>query len=84
MLTGLAFEEWMRKAICSQTDPELFFPPKGGNAAPAKRVCFRCPVIVECRAYALSRTDLDGIWGGTTPTDRQRLRGASRGQEWAS
>lgn len=78
MLTGLALEEWMRKAVCAQTDPEIFFPEKGNSNQPALRVCCSCPVMLECRLYALERPWLEGIWGGTTQRGRQEIRSQSR------
>ena len=37
---------WHHKALCSQTDPEAFFPEKGGSTRDAKRVCARCEVCL--------------------------------------
>lgn len=67
---------WMDMAVCAQVDPELFFPPHRANhlGVLAKRICARCPVRAECLRYALTDPELDGIWGGTTPRERQRLR----------
>lgn len=75
-------QAWMQKALCAQTDPELFFPDKGdwAKAFRAKVVCQRCEVKSECLAYALERSELVGVWGGTTPEQRKQLRGASRGR----
>ena len=70
---------WMDSALCAQVDPELFFPEYRANAvaAAARRICATCPVRDDCLRYALTDPDLDGIWGGTTPRQRQRLRGTS-------
>ena len=66
---------WVRQALCAQTDPELFFPPKGQPANEAKRVCAACPVRAECLLYALNAPmALDGIWGGLSPKERQTKR----------
>ena len=73
---------WMSLSLCSNEDidTEIFFPDHG-DAAGAKRacaVCRGCPVRVECVDYAL-RTMLTsgdyGIYGGTSPQDRQGFRG---------
>ncbi|NBO78929.1 MAG: WhiB family transcriptional regulator, partial [Actinobacteria bacterium] len=46
--TGLRLVEnedapgWQEKALCAQTDPEAFFPEKGGSTREAKRVCGSC------------------------------------------
>ena len=75
-------QAWMRQALCAEVDPELFFPDKGdwAKAFRAKVVCRRCEVTEQCLAYALERSELVGVWGGTTPEQRKQLRGASRGR----
>lgn len=64
---------WMERGRCAETDPELFFPDKGQPSAPAKRVCARCEVRVECLQYALDRGERFGIWGGASEKERRRL-----------
>ena len=44
---------WHERALCAQTDPEAFFPEKGGSTREAKRVCSSCEVKVECQLGAL-------------------------------
>lgn len=62
--------DWQQDALCAQTDPEVFFPDKGGNAAVAKQVCASCPVSQQCLDYAIANDEPHGIWGGLS--DRQR------------
>lgn len=65
---------WQRHAVCASVDPELWFPENGVSPR-AVRVCQTCPVIAECRAYALnSKEYLFGVWGGMTEADRRRAR----------
>jgi WhiB family redox-sensing transcriptional regulator len=55
----------------------LFFPPTYRNWARVREACAlcdTCPVVRECLAWAVARPDLDGIWGGTTPPQRRRIR----------
>jgi WhiB family redox-sensing transcriptional regulator len=66
--------EWMLDGLCAQTDPEEFFPGKGSDVRAAKAVCAGCPVLNTCRAYALDRPNLSGIWGGTSERERKALR----------
>ena len=33
---------WQADAVCAQTDPEAFFPEKGGSTRDAKRICAGC------------------------------------------
>lgn len=63
--------EWMSWALCSEIDPELFFPEKGGSPRRAKQICANCPVRQECLEYALKHGDT-GVWGGTTESQRER------------
>lgn len=65
--------EWMRRGLCAQTDPESFFPEKGGTTRDAKRVCQSCPVRTDCLDYALEHQERFGIWGGLSERERRRL-----------
>lgn len=66
---------WVRDAVCAQTDPELFFPDKGQPGDEAKAICRSCPVLAQCRLYALnSPIALDGIWGGMSAKERRDRR----------
>lgn len=65
---------WRYDALCAQVDPSLFFPEQGDNGYEARKVCGLCPVRAECLAEALPRPHLIGIWGGTSHSERQRMR----------
>ena len=71
-------ESWREDALCAETDPEAFFPEKGGSTREAKRVCVGCAVRMECLEYALSNDERFGIWGGLSERERRRLRQARR------
>ncbi|MEJ2579677.1 MAG: WhiB family transcriptional regulator, partial [Kineosporiaceae bacterium] len=66
--------EWQERALCAQTDPEAFFPEKGGSTREAKRVCLSCEVRVECLDYALANDERFGIWGGLSERERRRIK----------
>ena len=66
--------EWMSWSNCRFTDPEVFFPEKGGSTIEAKRICARCPVEIECLEYALVNDERFGVWGGTSERTRLKLR----------
>ena len=66
--------EWHDKALCAQTDPDAFFPEKGGSTREAKRICESCEVRQECLEYALANDERFGIWGGLSEMERRRLR----------
>ena len=65
---------WQEKALCAETDPEAFFPEKGGSTREAKKICTGCEVRAECLEYALSNDERFGIWGGLSERERRRLR----------
>ncbi|AXJ10372.1 WhiB family transcriptional regulator [Arthrobacter sp. PM3] len=65
---------WQTDALCAQTDPEAFFPEKGGSTRDAKKVCGACNVRSQCLEYALSNDERFGIWGGLSERERRRLR----------
>jgi WhiB family redox-sensing transcriptional regulator len=66
--------EWAERALCAQTDPEAFFPEKGGSTREAKKVCLGCDVRSECLEYALANDERFGIWGGLSERERRRLK----------
>ncbi|SEN92794.1 WhiB family transcriptional regulator [Actinacidiphila rubida] len=71
--------DWQNRAACRDEDPELFFPV--GSTGPAvlkieeaKAVCRRCPVMAQCRAWALESGQEAGIWGGLSEEERRAAR----------
>ena len=67
---------WQEQALCAQTDPEAFFPEKGGSTREAKRICVGCEVKGDCLEYALEQDERFGIWGGLSERERRRLKRA--------
>src|SRR5699024_5084585 len=65
---------WQERALCAQTDPEAFFPEKGGSTREAKKVCLSCEVRAECLEYALGNDERFGIWGGLSERERRKLK----------
>lgn len=71
-------EGWTYDAICRQTDPEAFFPEKGGDFHQAVAICNGCPVRRPCLEKAMrdeagkNRNLRMGIWGGLTPRLRAK------------
>ncbi len=63
---------WQRLGECQYTDPELFFPEKGGSVRQAKRVCRGCEVRAQCLAYAMENDERSGIWGGLSERERRK------------
>lgn len=73
-------------ALCTQYDPDLFFPERGerDKAEQAREVCARCPVAAACLTDALkaeggnSHSYRHGIRGGKSPNQRYQLYLLSR------
>jgi WhiB family redox-sensing transcriptional regulator len=66
--------EWQERALCAQTDPEAFFPEKGGSTREAKKICLSCDVRDRCLEYALAHDERFGIWGGLSERERRKLK----------
>lgn len=54
-------------------DPDLWHQTGDGDGPAAKRLCQRCPLLRECATWAIETRQAYGIWGATTPADRERL-----------
>jgi WhiB family redox-sensing transcriptional regulator len=68
-------ERWMTDAACAEVDPSVFFPEPEWKSAPmAQRVCEDCPVRIKCLEFALVNNIDHGIFAGTSPKTRQKLR----------
>ena len=70
---------WQERSLCAQTDPEAFFPEKGGSTREAKKVCVGCEVRAECLEYALANDERFGIWGGLSERERRKLKKSAAG-----
>jgi len=71
---------WQHRGACRDRDSGQFFHPDGERGASrgrrereAKKVCQRCPVRIQCAAYALATREPYGVWGGFTEHERLRL-----------
>lgn len=64
------------EALCKEIGTEIFFPDLSESYLSyyAKRVCNKCPIINECRDYAIANPELIGIWGGTSARQRDQIR----------
>lgn len=69
-----ALLSWQADALCAQTDPEAFFPEKGGSTREAKKICTSCDVRADCLEYALQNDERFGIWGGLSERERRKIR----------
>jgi WhiB family redox-sensing transcriptional regulator len=82
-------DDWRTRALCRDADPELFHPDGWAGKwlpviAAARRICNTCPVARTCLATALaaerglSAYSRDGIYAGTTPSERHRMHKEGR------
>jgi WhiB family redox-sensing transcriptional regulator len=74
---------WRSRAACRTEEPELFFPvgtsgPALVQQALAKSVCRRCPVMIQCRTWALTTGQAAGVWGGMSEDERRAVRRRER------
>ncbi len=65
---------WRYDGACREVPSAIFFPGRGEEATAARAVCAACPVVEECRSYALGVAGLKGVWGGLSEHDRTDLR----------
>jgi WhiB family transcriptional regulator, redox-sensing transcriptional regulator len=66
--------DWTEDALCAQTDPEAFYPEKGGSTREAKRICMSCDVREPCLDAAIERDERFGIWGGLSERERRKIK----------
>lgn len=74
---GDTLEGWRDEAACAAPGTGIdFFPEPDdvGGIALAKSVCAVCPVSDDCLSFAVEARQEEGIWGGTTPAERKRIR----------
>jgi WhiB family redox-sensing transcriptional regulator len=85
---GLWIDRAACQGMVTSTDEDIFFAPDlnelGGNHGAATRlaatreqqalaICDRCPVQVQCLAYAVATCQQHGVWGGKTQQELRRL-----------
>lgn len=74
---------WHSDARCRGLPAIVFYPPdneRGGQRRRreqrAKCICRECPVIVDCLKHALAWPEPYGVWGATTPAEREKILSA--------
>ena len=66
--------DWQLDGLCTQTDPDLFFPVNAAQQKAATKICAECPVRILCANFAIQTNQEFGVWGGLTEEDRKQLR----------
>lgn len=79
MTAALRPPDWTEAALCAQVGGDTHYPEQGGGNAgtlnEARRLCRACAVSTECLAYALANDERWGVWAGTTPNQRAKMKG---------
>lgn len=63
----------LMNASCTPELSETFYSDEASEQAKALAICSGCKAIDSCLAYALPSEEY-GIWGGTTPEQRAKMR----------
>lgn len=64
---------WAATAACKGLEPGIFYPATDEEAATAQEICGACPVQATCLEHAIERREHNGVWGGATERERQRI-----------
>ena len=65
--------DWVTRSACKGLDPTIFYPATDEEADEAKAVCAECPVQADCLEHAIGHREHNGVWGGATERERQRI-----------
>jgi len=74
--------DWAGSAACYGVPTDVFYGGTedhsflgGQQKATAKKICEGCPVLAECRDWALATAEPWGVWGGLTAAERAHILG---------
>ncbi len=72
--------DWQALAACRSSDTSIFYHPDNERGPSrmrrelrAKAICATCSVLDNCLRWALGTREPYGIWGGTSPEEREAL-----------
>ncbi|GAA1908083.1 WhiB family transcriptional regulator [Lapillicoccus jejuensis] len=83
-----AQDDWRELAACAGPESAAVFEAADDDAAPggrrawgeprdalqaARDICGGCPVVRDCLGHALRVPETHGVWGGTTPAEREAI-----------
>lgn len=62
--------------LCIDYDTDIFYPEEYEDeyVAQAKSICNNCWIKEKCLSYAITTNEKEGVWGGTTPIERRRIK----------
>ena len=72
--------EWQHRAQCADADPSHadLTADTATQLAFKERWCDRCPVSIECAAFAIRHPEQTGVYGGLVFDGRNNARGGGR------
>jgi WhiB family redox-sensing transcriptional regulator len=78
---------WQQQGLCRYVGTEAFFyedqergEDKQRRIRTAIKTCSQCPVILQCREFAITTGQQHGIWGGMTEEELAKERKARDGK----
>jgi WhiB family redox-sensing transcriptional regulator len=66
--------DWRDHAACKGENPAVFFFEDTSPNHEARRMCYTCPVRIDCLEYATENEKDWGVWAGVTARVRLTLR----------
>lgn len=66
-----SINDWVVDSKCRGKEVDTYFPRGVGKNVP-RTLCEGCPVIKDCKAYAVAHFE-KGIWGGTSHHERVNM-----------
>ena len=73
---SLELPAFFDEAICLGAEPSIFDGDSLTDVLEAKKICSACPIQAMCLEWATHTQDA-GVWGGSTPDERKKLRGGT-------
>ena len=73
---SLELPAFFDEAICLGAEPSIFDGDSLTDVLEAKKICSACPIQAMCLEWATQTQDT-GVWGGSTPDERKKLRGGT-------
>lgn len=79
---------WQEHAACINVDTAIFFPNSSSTSKAAstawntpKLICDTCPVRLKCLDFAIKWRLTNGMYGGKTPEERNKIRQQRKKEE---
>lgn len=75
MITIKFLMPYMENAKCAGIEDDVvFFPGLNQGSKAAKVLCKGCPESTKCFDWSMANHPQEGIWAGTTLTQRERMK----------